>query len=326
MHAFSWSGASLDFGSLTTVKSAVTLGLFVLFGCWQAWFPFFPLRDLPRHALRNVTVALLNTVVLGLAFGSATVLTAEWTVRHQVGLLNFLNISEAARLVLALLLLDLWTYGWHRLNHAVPLLWRFHRMHHADDRMDVTTATRFHLGELGASSLLRLGLVPLFGLTVEQLILYDILLLAVTLFHHANLSIGRCDRWLGWLIVTPLLHKVHHSRWRPQTDSNFASVLSLWDRVFGTLRERDDPMAIRFGLDDFDGAKWQTVGGMLITPFRPESFRRDPKGSALFPDALRHVKAERDGGEAGEDAGQHIGEREAPPAQPDEIERLQLER
>jgi sterol desaturase/sphingolipid hydroxylase (fatty acid hydroxylase superfamily) len=321
MYAFSWIGASLDLGGLTTLKSAVTIGLFVIFGCWQAWLPFFPLRDLPRHALRNVTVALLNTVVLGLAFGSAIVLTADWTLRHQVGLLNFLEVGEAARLVLALLSLDFWTYGWHRLNHAVPLLWRCHRMHHADDRMDVTTATRFHLGELAASALLRLGLTPLLGFTIEHLILYDSLLLAVTLFHHANLSIGRCDHWLGWLIVTPFLHKVHHSRWRPRTDSNFASVLSLWDRLFGTLRERDDPTTIRFGLDDFSEEKWQTIGGMLITPFRCDLER-----SALFPDALRQVDRQRHGGEAGEDASQNIGERDAPTAQADKIERLQFKR
>jgi sterol desaturase/sphingolipid hydroxylase (fatty acid hydroxylase superfamily) len=90
---------------------------------------------------------------------------------------------------------------------------------------------------------------------------------ALTMFHHADISLGRADRWLRWLVVTPDIHKVHHSRWRPETDSNYSTVLSVWDRLAGSLRLRPDPATLTFGLDEFAAAEWQTVGGMLATPF-----------------------------------------------------------
>ena len=134
--------------------------------------------------------------------------------------------------------------------------------------MDVTTATRFHLGEHVLSASLRLGLIPLFGLHVEHILIYDSLVIAVTQLHHADISLGRIDRWLAWVIVSPNFHKVHHSRLRMETDSNYWVVFSWWDRLAGTLRTRSDPRTIEFGLDEFDAPEWQTFRGMLATPFR----------------------------------------------------------
>jgi sterol desaturase/sphingolipid hydroxylase (fatty acid hydroxylase superfamily) len=236
--------------------------------CWESWRPFFRVeRGRLRHAARNLGLALTNRLLLFAAFGTATVAVTEWSAFHQLGMLPALGWPWPVRTVAAFLLLDAWTYLWHRANHRIPFLWRFHRMHHADGRMDVTTATRFHLGELAASASLRLGLIPLAGFAVEDLMLYDAVLLAVTQLHHANISLGRWDRPLRWLMVTPDMHKVHHSRLRPETDSNYASVLSVWDRIAGTFRARPDPATIDFGLEDFDDPKWQTLAGMWLTPF-----------------------------------------------------------
>jgi sterol desaturase/sphingolipid hydroxylase (fatty acid hydroxylase superfamily) len=253
---------------LRLAKPVITVLLLALFWGWETWLPFFGRRrDRLRHAARNLALALGNTVLLALAFGLATARVTAWTEEKGIGVLGALGLAAPARFALALVLLDGWMYAWHRANHAVPLLWRFHRMHHSDDAMDVTTATRFHVGEHVGSSLLRLGLIPLAGLGVAQLLAYDALVAAVTLFHHANISLGRWDRPLSWLVVTPNLHKVHHSRLRPETDSNFSTVLSVWDRLARSLRQRTDPAEITFGLDEFDGDRWQTVGGMLRTPF-----------------------------------------------------------
>jgi sterol desaturase/sphingolipid hydroxylase (fatty acid hydroxylase superfamily) len=219
-----------------------------------------------RHARRNLTVALLNAVVLGLTFGLLATTISDWADEHELGLLRRIEMSEGWRLVLALVLLDGWTYLWHRANHAIPFLWRFHRMHHSDDRMDVTTATRFHPGELLISSLLHLALMPILGIAAWQLAVYETILLGATQFHHANISLGRFDAPLRWLIVTPHMHKVHHSNLRPETDSNYASVLSLWDRLARTFRRRDDPATIRYGLDEFADPRWQSLPGMLRTP------------------------------------------------------------
>jgi sterol desaturase/sphingolipid hydroxylase (fatty acid hydroxylase superfamily) len=252
--------------------TVATLLLAALWG-WETWQPFRQQRpDRLRHAARNLAVALGNAVILAAVFGTTTVVVADWSERRHLGLLNLLDLTEPWRAVLALLLLDGWMYLWHRANHAVPLLWRFHRMHHTDNQMDVTTATRFHLGEHLGSGLLRLALIPLVGFAVWQLILYDALVIAVTQLHHANVSLGRWDRWLRVLIVTPDVHKVHHSRWQPETDSNFSTVLSVWDRLAGTFRMRSNPGAIHFGLDGWDDPRAQTLPGMLKTPFiqRPD--------------------------------------------------------
>jgi sterol desaturase/sphingolipid hydroxylase (fatty acid hydroxylase superfamily) len=159
---------------LRAAKFAVTVGLLILFWSWETWWPFFGRRQgRLRHAGRNLTIALLNTIVLAAVFGSATVAVCDWTARHGHGLLHAIAPPTPLCFLLALVLLDGWMYLWHRANHAIPLLWRFHRMHHSDDRMDVTTATRFHLGEHAGSGLLRLGLIPLVGFELGHLLLYD---------------------------------------------------------------------------------------------------------------------------------------------------------
>jgi sterol desaturase/sphingolipid hydroxylase (fatty acid hydroxylase superfamily) len=181
--------------------------------------------------------------------------------------LHIVDLGTPAGLVIAVVLLDGWMYLWHRANHTIGLLWRFHRMHHSDTKMDVTTATRFHLGEHVGASVLRAGLIPVLGFEVWQLIVYDTLLVGVTMLHHANISLGRYDRWLRWLMVTPDMHKVHHSSWRPETDSNYSTVFSVWDRLAGTFRMRTDPKTLQFGLPEFPDLGWQTIWGMLRTPF-----------------------------------------------------------
>jgi sterol desaturase/sphingolipid hydroxylase (fatty acid hydroxylase superfamily) len=252
---------------LDHTKAMVTVSVLAALWAWETWLPFFERRQRLRHAGRNLTVALLNTVVLAVAFGTGVTFVAGWAQEQGLGLLHNLDLGSPTRLVLALVLLDGWMYLWHRANHTIPLLWWFHRMHHSETEMDVTTATRFHLGEQVGASALRAGLIPLLGFEVWQLIIYDTLLIVMTMLHHANISLGRYDRWLRWLIVTPDMHKVHHSWWRPETDSNYSTVFSVWDRLARTFRMRADPKTLQFGLPDYPDPSWQTVWGMLRTPF-----------------------------------------------------------
>jgi sterol desaturase/sphingolipid hydroxylase (fatty acid hydroxylase superfamily) len=253
---------------LSHLKAAATFLLLALFWGWETWLPFFERPDNRfRHAGRNLALAICNTAVLAAAFSIGIVAVADWANENSLGLLRTLALAEPARLLLALVMLDGWMYLWHRANHTIPFLWRFHRMHHSDDKMDVTTALRFHLGEHIGSSVLRAGLIPVLGFEVWQLIVYDTLLIGVTLLHHANVSLRGFDRWLCWFIVTPYMHKVHHSNWRPETDSNFSTVLSLWDRLAGTFRMRTDPATLQFGLKELAGPRWQSWRGMWLTPF-----------------------------------------------------------
>ncbi len=261
---------------LCLVKTAATVLLLAVLWSWETWLPLYKQRrGRLRHAGHNLALALVNTVVLAAAFGAAIVWVADWTEQRRIGLLHALDFGAVPRFLLALVLLDAWMYVWHRANHALPWLWRFHRVHHSDTQMDVTTATRFHLGEHIGSVLLRLGLIPLAGFEAWQLVLYDTLVIGVTQLHHANISLGRLDWWLRWLIVTPDLHKVHHSRLMPETNSNYSTVLSIWDRLAGTLRQRRDASTIEFGLDEFRSPRWQTFFGLLATPF-VRSGRRPP--------------------------------------------------
>jgi sterol desaturase/sphingolipid hydroxylase (fatty acid hydroxylase superfamily) len=125
----------------------------------------------------------------------------------------------------------------------------------------------FHLGEHVGANVLRLGLIPLLGFQIWHIVLYEMLVVAITQFHHANISLSRWDRWLRLLIVTPDMHKVHHSRLRTETNSNFSTLFSFWDRLAKTFRMRPNPNTLDFGLDEFDQPRWQTFWGMLKTPF-----------------------------------------------------------
>ena len=242
---------------------------------WESARPFFERpRGRWRHAGRNLFVALLNTGLLALVFGAATVGVATWAESQRIGWLHRWSLPGWGKLALAVLLLDGWLYVWHRLNHAIPLLWRFHRMHHSDREMDVTTALRFHAGELVLSAILRLGLIPLLGVTSTQLLVHETLVVAATMFHHANISVGRFDRWLALGIVTPFLHKVHHSREPIETNSNYAIVFSWWDRLGRTLRQRDDCKSLKLGLNEFDDPRWETVAGLLSIPAAQQPSRR----------------------------------------------------
>ena len=221
--------------------------------------------------------------MLGLPNTAASVLLAApliawvslWAESSGFGLLRLAQLPSIIATIMAILLFDGWMYLWHRSNHEINFLWRFHRVHHSDPEMDATTATRFHTGEILISSALRLAVIPLLGITVGQLLVYEMLLLPVILFHHSNIRFpDRADRWLRLVIVTPAIHRVHHSRLRSETDSNYSSVFSFWDRIAGTFRLRQDGQPVKFGLDEYDGEAWQTIRGLLIAPFVPDEKSR----------------------------------------------------
>ncbi|MGY8767741.1 MAG: sterol desaturase family protein [Pirellulales bacterium] len=243
--------------------------LLSIFWIWETWAPLFQWQQSRvKHAVHNLLITFLNSAVMAVCFSAVTVLMVTWSAETNTGLLHQITLPTEAELILGLLLLDVWMYLWHRANHVIPFLWCFHRMHHSDNQMDVTSATRFHLCEHLISATLRLGLILLLGLSVSHLVVYHALMVFTTQFHHANISLGRFDKWVRLVIVSPDMHKVHHSREQVETDSNYSVVLSIWDRIGRTFQLRDDPNTIEFGLDDYDEPKWQTVWGMLKTPWR----------------------------------------------------------
>lgn len=255
------------------MRKALPVLLLAFFWFWETQRPFKKNSDRWSHAGRNLTLALANTAILAFTVGVATTAMAEWA-GGRYGLLAFLPLDPIPKAVAALLMLDAWMYCWHRANHVVPVLWRFHRMHHSDPAMDVTTATRFHLGEHLGSAGLRIALIPIVGWELWHIVFFDILVVAMTQFHHANISLGRWDRPLRLLIVTPDMHKMHHSDHQPETDSNYSTILSVWDRIAGTFTMRKDLSALVFGLREFQDPEWQKWRGLWKTPF--VSVKKEP--------------------------------------------------
>lgn len=199
------------------------------------------------HAARNLGLGLVNGLAVALVATPLLVGVSLWIGQAQFGLLR--GLGSPWRIVVGLLLFDAWMYLWHRANHQLGLLWRFHRLHHQDEAMDVTTTVRFHPVEIMLSTLARLVVMPLLGLTIGELVIYEMVMFPVILLHHSNIRFPeRIDRVLRVLIVTPAVHRIHHSVDRIETDSNYGSILAVWDRLGRTFRLRDDQRPVVFGL------------------------------------------------------------------------------
>ncbi|GAB4191470.1 MAG: hypothetical protein Kow00105_05550 [Phycisphaeraceae bacterium] len=268
---------------LSTSKPLVATTLLIALWVAESVAPMYlDRRGRVRHGFRNLALGLLNTLVVAMPFASLMLFVTGWAERHAFGVGHWLDGPAWLQWLIVLVLFDVWMYLWHRLNHRVPLLWRFHAVHHSDRDMDATSAFRFHTGEIAMSFMARLAVLPLLGMTMTQLLIYETVLLPVILFHHSNIRLPAwADRLLRWLIVTPRMHWVHHSREQPETDSNYASILSVWDRCFGTFRLRGRPETIQLGLHDEDGGlRWRTLREMIAAPLNDTSPRKPKEGVA----------------------------------------------
>lgn len=233
-----------------------------------------PRRSVPggwrRHTTHLALVAL-DTLALRVAFPVLAVGAAAWGAQRGIGLLPRLSLPPWLAIAAGLLLLDAALYWQHRLLHAVPLLWRLHRVHHGDTGFDCTTGVRFHPLEIVLSMGLKIGLVLLLGVPVLGVLLFEVVLNAGSLFSHANLALpAALDRRLRRLWVTPDMHRVHHSVHRDETDSNFGFHLSCWDHLFRSYREqpRDGHAAMHIGLPYWRDPGQQTLAALLANPFR----------------------------------------------------------
>lgn len=250
-------------------------GLILLFA-WESIQPFYGyfrgnMKTRGKHAVRNLALGALNSALVAVVFVGLWFAASVWADEYRFGMMNWLQdaigLPVWAHAVGAVLLFDAWSYAWHRMNHEIPFFWRFHRVHHSDPNMDVTTANRFHFGEIFFSSLFRIPLIAVLGIYLWELVLYETMMFAVVQFHHSNVDIPpKADRMLRAVIVSQNMHRVHHSRWQPETDSNYSSFFSFWDRLARTFRLNPRPEDIELGLKEFDREEDQTVGGMLKTP------------------------------------------------------------
>ncbi len=224
-----------------------------------------------RRRLRNYALVLIDSLLLRIAFPVLAVGFSVVAADAGIGLFNQLPVPTGLASALSLLLLDLGIYWQHRLLHMVPALWRLHRVHHSDSVFDVSLGVRFHPIEIALSMLWKLALVALLGAPPLAVLIYEVLLSGASLFTHTNVTLPTAlQGWLQQILVTPDMHRVHHSVHRDETDSNFGSVLVFWDRCFGSFRlqPRDGQRAMQFGTQGFEAAASRTLVGLLLHPFR----------------------------------------------------------
>ena len=257
------------------IRVAFFLGIFIVVAVWEAMAPPRK-RQLPRRARwpANLGIVALNTALVRLLLPTTAVAFALLGEQRGWGLLNNIDLPRWAALVLAVVALDLAIYLQHVLFHAVPALWRLHRMHHADLDIDVTTGARFHPIEIAASMILKLGAIAALGAPAEAVLVFEVLLNGTAMFNHANLRLpSGLDRVLRWIVVTPDMHRVHHSIVRQETNSNFGFNLPWWDRLFGTYRAQPAAghEAMTIGIEQFRASREQRLDRMLTQPFRDEA-------------------------------------------------------
>ena len=259
------------------IRLGFFLGVFALMALWELVAPRRS-RAVGRVARwpNNLGVAVVDTIAVRLIFPTAAVGMALSAEERGWGLLNILDWPAWLVVPVAVLLLDLAIYGQHVAFHYVPVLWRLHRMHHADLDFDVTTGVRFHPIEIVLSMIIKIAVVAALGAPAISVVIFEVLLNATSMFNHGNVRLPeRLDRILRWIVVTPEMHRVHHSIVRTETDSNFGFNQPWWDYLFGTYRAQ--PAAghegMTIGIDRFREAGELRLDRMLLQPFRNDPTR-----------------------------------------------------
>jgi sterol desaturase/sphingolipid hydroxylase (fatty acid hydroxylase superfamily) len=261
-----------------TFEIAVRLGAYaVVFAAIAAWEVIAPRRKLlvgrrPRWP-NNLAILAVDAIAVRLLIPTAAVGAALIAAGNGWGLLRLFELPLSVASLLGFLILDLAIYLQHVVFHAVPWLWRLHRMHHADLDIDVTTGVRFHPIEILLSMLIKIAIVLAFGIPAVSVLMFEVVLNATSTFNHSNVKMpALLDRVLRWLVVTPDMHRVHHSIVRHETDSNFGFNLPWWDRLFGTYRAAPEAGhdGITIGLPIFRDPRELRLDRLLTQPFRED--------------------------------------------------------
>src|SRR5712692_3357423 len=257
------------------ISAAVVGGGLLLFTAWETISPLRKMLEPKlRRVIRNLTVGGISLAILTLLQAPILVQVAQRAMRHRVGLLNQVEIPPPLDSVVAIVLLDYTLWWWHRASHQVPFLWRFHLPHHIDLDLDASTALRFHFGELTLSIAYRAMQILLIGTSVFQLWMWQTILFASILFHHSNARLPLAfERLLVLFIVTPRMHGIHHSDRLNETNSNWSSLLSVWDYIHGTIVLDVPQTEITIGVPAYRHPAEVTIGKVLLLPFGRQ--RRD---------------------------------------------------
>lgn len=230
-----------------------------------------PTRPLWQRLKVNAGVTAIAAILNLAVVQTAAYFTIQWADGQGLGLVRWLPVPPLVAGAIAFLLLDLTFYYWHRANHGIPLLWRFHNAHHIDPDLDVSTGFRFHFGEMVFSAGLRAAQVGLIGASLGSYLIYELVYQANTLFHHSNLRLPLAlERWLNGLLVTPRMHGIHHSQVHEETNSNYGVIFPWWDRLHQTLRLNVPQAEITIGVPAYTDPADNQLISVLKLPFQPQ--------------------------------------------------------
>ncbi|MEW6584147.1 MAG: sterol desaturase family protein [Nitrospirota bacterium] len=253
------------------IRLGFFFGIFIFMSMWETTAPRRALtQSKGTRWFHNLILTTLNSILVRLIFPAAAVGAALVSSEHGWGLFNNVELPEAFAGITAVIVLDLIIYAQHFYFHKIALFWRLHRMHHTDLDVDVTTGARFHPVEIILSMAIKMLAVIILGAPVWSVVAFEVFLNATSMFNHSNVYMNeRIDKVLRLLVVTPDMHRVHHSVIIKETDSNFGFNLSWWDRLFRTYT--DQPFAghkgMKLGLANYRDKKWLTLPWMLAVPF-----------------------------------------------------------
>ncbi|MEW6569754.1 MAG: sterol desaturase family protein [Nitrospirota bacterium] len=253
------------------IRLGFFFGVFFIMAIWELIAPRRSLTQ-PRRMrwVNNIGVTIFNSMLVRWIFPAAATGAAVLSEQQRWGLFNILTIPQPIAGAVAVIVLDLTIYTQHVFFHKIPLFWRLHRMHHTDLDVDVTTGARFHSIEIILSMGIKIAMVIILGASAWSVIVFEVLLNATSMFNHSNVFMNeRIDRLLRMFVVTPDMHRVHHSVIIKETDSNFGFNLPWWDRLFGTYRAQpaSGHKAMVLGLANYRDPKWLTLPWMLAVPF-----------------------------------------------------------
>jgi sterol desaturase/sphingolipid hydroxylase (fatty acid hydroxylase superfamily) len=245
-------------------------GLLILLGS-ESLAPRRPRQSVAArtaHLVRNGMLWLVTSVTTSVILGGTVLYTAYWLEVQRIGLLHFFATPLWLRVVAGFVALDLADYVFHRMSHDVRWLWLLHAVHHSDEDVDVSTNLRAHPLHVIATTATKLIVLAAIGIPLWVWLLRELVVMPITQLQHAAVRLpARLERLLGYVIVTPAIHQLHHSPRAALNNTNFGGMVPWWDRLFGTYSEPADAPAVEFGLDALREPRWQTVWGMCATPF-----------------------------------------------------------
>jgi sterol desaturase/sphingolipid hydroxylase (fatty acid hydroxylase superfamily) len=259
-----------------SIRLGFFFGVFALVAVWEFISPRRRLTVSKKTRwLSNLGIVVLNTLLLRLLFPVAAVGVALFAQTNGWGLFNTIELAHWFAVLVSVVILDFMIWLQHVMVHALPLLWRLHRVHHADLDYDVTTGARFHPIEIILSMLIKFAVILLLGPPIVAVVIFEVLLNATAMFNHGNIRLPiEVDRILRWLVVTPDMHRVHHSVEDDETNSNFGFNLPWWDRIFGTYRDqpREGHQGMTIGIRKYrDPQQVSRLLGLLMMPFKGQN-------------------------------------------------------